>query len=193
VHAGLRAANQGAPGLTPGDTATTDLRTLAEIEAASDPFEYALRLVLQRVRARSGYLYLVDAGTPRLVAASSRDEPEPRLDARMREQIARAQFEADEEVTAISVTTHAGADSDGEGTTIEDAEDKTQIVEAPAVTVPDSDGPQIMVLRSRDSRRWLVVGAIIVDAPPEHRARLTPALLEVVAEALLSRGSAITR
>jgi hypothetical protein len=71
-------------------------RTLTELSAAADRSKYALQLVMQRSRAKVGYLYVFDNERMLLVAASHPTEPPAEIERQLQERALRAEVEAQE-------------------------------------------------------------------------------------------------
>jgi hypothetical protein len=88
LKAGLHPAAESAGGVESAERqqAASGARSIAELTYAPDRAEYALYLLLERSRARAGYLYLLEDGGWRLAAASSQLEPPLGLETQLKRQ-----------------------------------------------------------------------------------------------------------
>jgi hypothetical protein len=131
--------------------------SLAELTSASDRYRYALQIVVQRARARSGFLYKLHGEQFRLAAASSTHEPPIGLETELRESAKRLR-------DGVSLQS---ANLDGD-----DADMATVFVDS---STPPSAAPshEKILLTIRQDGRAQVVGGLILEASQ-------PGLLDLV-------------
>jgi hypothetical protein len=135
VEAGLRMfgprAHAGSSATSSFTSASSEHRSIAGLTSAVDRNEYALELILQRSRAKTGYLYLLEGDQLRLAAASTPHEPPRAVELELQQLAQRADLEAQElacdpppETTAPSTRRSAAAvhprplEDDGELATV---------------------------------------------------------------------------
>jgi hypothetical protein len=131
--------------------------SLAGLTSSQDRHRYALQLVVQRARARNGFLYKLQGEPFRLIAASSANEPPLGLETELRESAKRLR----------NGVSHESSNPDQD-----DAEMATVFVDssAPPSAVPSHEK---ILLTIRQDGRALVVGGLILEASQ-------PGLLDVV-------------
>jgi hypothetical protein len=131
--------------------------SLAELTSASDRYRYALQIVMQRARARSGFLYKLHGEQFRLAAASSTHEPPLGLETELRESAKRLRDGVSQQ----------SANLDGD-----DADMATVFVDS---NTPPSAAPshEKILLTIRQDGRAQVVGGLILEASQ-------PGLLDLV-------------
>jgi hypothetical protein len=145
--------------------------SMAELTNASDRYMHALRLVLQRAHASSGFLYLLQGERLWLAAASSTSEPPLGLE------------------TALRHTTEQ-LRKPARKRTDEDVDDAaTALVELGAHALPANDY-SIVLLTTRSHERPIIVGGLILEQP--QRGSLDPTFLDAIALALHDRPAQVT-
>ena len=87
--------------------------TVAELSAAADPASYALQLIMTRVRASTGFLYIRRQNGLELVAASGPSAPPEHLEATLKELAEKAHLtpERREPWTSVPPASHLGSTS----------------------------------------------------------------------------------
>ena len=152
-------------------------RTLGELDAAVDRCQYALELVMERTRARTGHLYWSSpGGGVQLAAASAPCEPAPELQAELRARVARAQACSDGAATAEVPLASANDAHDCDAHTVFI---HSEPPEAAAAT------HQIVLLTHVGSHS--IAGALLLETAPERLLLLEPWLLDAIASALAQR------
>jgi tRNA A-37 threonylcarbamoyl transferase component Bud32 len=97
VRRGLKALNETISVADAAQDATvmaTQQRIVSELAAATDPCDFALRLVVQESRAGGGFLYLYRHKGMQLASATSGDEPPKAFEQDLLQRAQRAEFEA---------------------------------------------------------------------------------------------------
>jgi tetratricopeptide (TPR) repeat protein len=169
--------------------------TIGELSAAAEPCDYALRLVLDRSKAKAGFLYVYRHESMQLVASSSADDAQPHLEEAL------AQLAA---VPSNAASAHPGVDPDEPQVLTEESRhvdttgsdvdttagdlDAGNTVFVPSAPAPTPwGGYQLILLRSPSGETRGVVGGLILEADPSHASRLGPDFLGGVARVLLDR------
>jgi hypothetical protein len=194
VKAGLRSVVESPGTAWPGlrDTGTT--AHLSLLDAPGDPFEHALKVVIQRSFAKAGYLYVYEDDRMRLVAANRSEEAPKGLETQLLQQAVRLRFEASDEANS---ETEAAED---EGTQVlstsplaspvnEPLDVKTAFIEAVSEDVV-RDSHRVAVLHIRRDGESRIVGGLILEIDPQRALLLPGSLVEAIADALHSRGTA---
>jgi tRNA A-37 threonylcarbamoyl transferase component Bud32 len=198
VRRGLKRLNE-ATSVLSGHEATliaTQQRIVSELGTASDPHDFALRLVVQESRGSGGFLYLYQHKSLQLVAASSADEPPREIERELLQRVQRVEFAAAEE-TGIASSVHTGSEGAAGAlessqvalaSNVEEDEPETQFVasEPPEIQAATF---QMFVLSTRQHGRSAVVGGVIVRAGVAGIPRIDPGVLGSIARILYERQS----
>lgn len=188
-----RAADSGVRPLQPNTSAqgTRDLddfvsiyRTLPEITAASDRHDYALRLMLQRASAKTGWLYRLEDRTLHLVASTSTELPPADVEGQLRSRLDRLANEAAEQTDLTVASATAGEHP----ACLDDATDRTRIIEADSEEPEQASHYRALVLVTHRHDRQVLVGGAILQAADHAPTALAPAFLEAIADSLHARG-----
>jgi hypothetical protein len=200
VRRGLKRFDETISAVQSGHEATliaTQQRIVSELGTASDPHDFALRLVVQESRGSGGFLYLYQDKSLQLVAASSADDPPREIERELLQRVQRVEFEAAEE-GGMASSVHTGAETAAstiEGSHVavasnvgEEDEPETQFVasEPPETQAAAS---QTFVLSTRQHGRSVVVGGVIVRAGASGIPRIDPGVLGSIARILYERQS----
>jgi hypothetical protein len=161
-------------------------RTLSQLSMAVDRHEYAVKLVMERARARAGYLYLFEGGSMRLCATSSPHEPPRGLESQLIARAERARLEEGDEHEVAPV---------GEATVMEQAPRETSMTLLESYGVSElarfDDSAEstflTFLLKARIGGVPTVVGGLILDMRPEDVVGIGAEMLEAIAVALYER------
>jgi hypothetical protein len=174
----------------------TQQRIVSELGTASDPHDFALRLVVQESGGSGGFLYLYKDKSLQLMAASSADEPPRETERELLQRVQRVEFEATEETAIASSVRTGSAGTAGRlessqvalASNVEEDEPETQFV---ASEPPETQAAtfQVFVLSTRQHGRSAVVGGVIVRAGAAGIPRIDPGVLGSIARILYERQS----
>jgi hypothetical protein len=217
VKAGLRRAGETPPHALPPRDAGTSAH-ISSLHFADDPFQHVLKVAVQRSCAKSGYLYIYEYDKMRLVAANRSDEAPRGLETQLLDDVRRLRLAAETDLHSAASsqgetvvrTTTALRKRVLEAEDAEAAAGATQIVSTPpAASKHEVEGLKTafveagsdeggasnyraIVLRAHSQGRDEIVGGLILEVDPERALLLPSALLETVADALYTRGTAVT-
>jgi tRNA A-37 threonylcarbamoyl transferase component Bud32 len=157
------------------------VHAISGISDAADRAAFALRLILERTLAKSGFLYLLDGERLELAAASADAAPVSQLAGLLERDLQQARLRAledDEQMTAVSAPPGATAVDNVKSLFI----DSTPTA-APDVAAECEQAYRLLVLRTqRDG--GMVIGGLIVEIEPKLAAALDLDMLEPIACAL---------
>lgn len=140
-----------------GSSHTIIDRRLSQISAAPDPWEYALKFILERTEAVAGYLYALKGDGIRLVCASGPHEPPRAVETELAEAMKRMDF-----------ATRSNVDSDTEAIPEQSGiADRTVTAFFDSSPPPPPERPHQLLLLSalRGSSRRLAAGVILERGP----------------------------
>ena len=182
-------------------------RALGDLSAAAEPCEYALQLVLQEAKAKSGFLYVYRRQSMELAAATGADDAPRHLE----EALARlAETASSVSHSATSMDgTNIDLSGDGEPDTSDERLDRARSrgPESDETQTPSADemddgntaffssAPpprpcssfQLLLLDAVDRKERAIVGGLIIEADPLRVARLDKEFLRGVARVLQQR------
>ena len=150
-------------------------RALSDLSSSTERAELALRLVLQRSRGKTGYLYLQKDERMELAAASTHTEPPEEVQARLLHEITQARQRAceDDSMTAA----------------IETPDEKSVFISSVAAPASDTSAAimeryRVLVLSTGLGASFVAVGGVIIEVDPEQRFAVDADLLGPIASAL---------
>jgi tetratricopeptide (TPR) repeat protein len=189
VRTSLQPVSHSQPAALGRATGLSIEQTLAELTAAADRSEYALKLVMQHTHAKVGYLYLLEDDALRLAAASHPHEPPAVLEARLKEQALRAEMESleDDQVTRVDLASFAHTSPPG----VDQSGQRTIIIES-AHPQASLDNYRTVVLSTLVQGRRIAVGGLVLEIETLITFRLEQNLIEGVAKGLYERGMTTT-
>jgi hypothetical protein len=151
-----------------GQSAT--VAPVGDLTLAPNPSEAALRLLVERALAKTGYLYAFHSGSLRLICASGPNEPPPGIETELRVRVEQAEDNTAEPSHESSKPGEAAGD-----------EDVTQFI-ASARPPPNEGLYRFFVLRAEGAGP--AVGGVILEVEAEQGLHLEPAVLQAVARVL---------
>jgi hypothetical protein len=167
------------------DSIVTQLRVGAPLirsltDAAADPLDAALHSILLRTHADVGYLYTFRGQSMTLTAATTPAAPPAQFEAQLTQQALAHAAGIDEEVTTFSnVETNATM-------TI------ATVAEGPIAGDQLAEFKAALVLLARGDARPVVVGGLILRAPPDKWGLLTQSYMAEIAALLGRRAPAVS-
>lgn len=164
---------------------TATQRAIAAVVTASSRADAALAVIVSAARARAGYLYLLRGNRLERAAATGGGEPSAAVYERLRNDLLRLRFVAEEEepdTAAIDSTDPEPAGSvfiDSPQSGDESRGDEHELQRG-------------FVLSTWNNGELVVVGGVIVECDRDQRVAVESALLEPVAAALCGRAAGLT-
>jgi hypothetical protein len=147
-------------------------KTFADLTSATDRYNYALQLLVQRAKAKAGYLYLLQDDGLKLVAATSPNEPPIGF-----------------ETELLYSAEQGGASEPPRSQLDEEDEVATQMIDLSSAQLTVPEYSIAMLTLQRDDLP-VVVGGVILEAG--ERSSLDAAFLQDVAMALHDRAAIST-
>ncbi|HMJ15226.1 MAG TPA: hypothetical protein VK524_27615, partial [Polyangiaceae bacterium] len=158
---------------------------LSELRNAPDPSARALNILMRRVSATAGYLYLTEGDELKLAAAVGPDEPTTELQAQIHDRIHGGRIDLPDRVYGVAAEPASGLQP--VVTVLDDDDDEGETAFIPAVSVSERDMTQIFVLNVPGDQNSAAIGAVVLHADARDQFKIGPELLESIAAILQQR------